>query len=178
MADPQTPSSAADRVCMRCALCCDGTLFGSVVVADAERERLGRVGLRVVQTDRGATLEQPCSALRGTHCGVYAERPSACARYACLLRRGVEARLIGEDDALAKVARMHALVATLREAFEAPAGSSLWARIMALEEPEGADAAREAAARYADAIAAVGELLELARRSFEPKFSGGATAIP
>src|SRR5687767_1431090 len=50
---PDLRRHTADAVCMQCGLCCDGTFFGSVAVEAHERDKLGRVGLRVVE-DNGS----------------------------------------------------------------------------------------------------------------------------
>ena len=77
------------------------------------------------------------------------------------------------EDATAKVARMRALLATIRSAFDCPPTTSIWDRILALEEPTSAEAKSVAIRNYAVAIDAVSELLELGRASFEPRFAGG-----
>jgi Fe-S-cluster containining protein len=164
---------------MQCGLCCDGTFYGSVAIGDDESERLGRVGLRVLRApeDRGdgaLTMAQPCSALRGVLCTVYADRPSACARFECTLRKNVRAGESTLDEGVANVAGMRALLATIRGGLDCPDTTSIWEKILELEEPAGADAA--AAARdYAAVIAAVGELLNVGRAVFEPRFAGGGT---
>jgi uncharacterized protein len=160
---------------MQCGLCCDGTFFGSVVVASDESARLERVGLRVLRNGEETALAQPCVALRGCLCSVYADRPAACARYECQLRKRVSSGDVSLDDALAKVATMRALLTTIREAFDAPPSTSIWERILALEEPETTEDKALALRDYGAAIAAVGELLELGRAEFEPRFAGGGS---
>jgi Fe-S-cluster containining protein len=175
---PISDRSAADAqalaLCMQCGLCCDGTFYGSVVVASDEKERLGRVGLRVVQQDDGSsTLAQPCRALGGCLCSVYADRPASCAKYECLLRRKLSAGGCTLEEALAKVAKMRELLATIRSAFDCPETTSIWERILSLEEPTTEGAKLVAARDYASAIDAVAELLEVGRAEFEPRFAGG-----
>ncbi|MDB5212612.1 MAG: hypothetical protein JWO86_539 [Myxococcaceae bacterium] len=165
----------ANALCMQCGLCCDGTFYGSVVVADGEKARLERVGLRVVQADGATAMPQPCSALRGCLCAVYEERPSACAAYECTLRKRVSAGERTMDDATAKVTQMRALLASIRTGFECPESMSIWERILAMEEPQTAEGAAAAARKYAVAINAVGELLALGRAEFEPRFAGGGS---
>ena len=166
-------SADTDALCMQCGLCCDGTFFGSVVVAENEGPRLERVGLRVIQQDGVPTMPQPCIALGGCLCSVYSERPAACAKYECSLRKRVNAGESTLEDATAKVAKMRALLATIRTAFDCPPTTSIWERILALEEPTSAEAKSVAIRDYAVAIDAVSELLELGRASFEPRFAGG-----
>lgn len=161
---------------MQCGLCCDGTFFGSVAVARDESARLERVGFPIVQHDDGSTsLPQRCMALRGRLCDAYDDRPAACAKYACKLRRKVADGERSLDDAFAKVGRMRALLATIRDAFECPPETSVWERILALEEPETASNTARARRDYASAIDAVGELLELGRAEFEQGFAGGGS---
>jgi Fe-S-cluster containining protein len=161
-------------LCMQCGLCCDGTFYGSVVASRDERARLERVGLRIVdQADGSMTLRQPCSALRGCLCTVYSDRPTSCAKYECSLRKKLSAGDCTKDEALAKVTRMRNLLAQIRAAFDCPATTSIWERILALEEPTTEEGKLVAARDYASAVAAVAELLELGRAEFEPRFAGG-----
>jgi Fe-S-cluster containining protein len=167
----------ADVLCTQCGLCCDGTFYGSVVIASGETARLERVGLRIVRDEQGRapTMAQPCSALRGCLCAVYEERPTACAAYQCSLRKAVLTDECTLDDAVANVTKMRELLATIRAAFECPEPMSIWERILAMEEPKTPDEAAVASARYGEAIRAVGELLALGRAAFEPRFAGGGT---
>lgn len=163
----------ADDLCTECGLCCDGTFFGSVLVATTERERLERVGLRIVDADGARSMAQPCSALRGCLCAVYRDRPTACVQYQCLLRKRVVAGEVPLADARTTVAHMRALLATIRKAFALPGTTSIWEAILALEEPEMFEGDDDAAYVYAAGIDAVAELLRLGRASFEPAFAGG-----
>jgi Fe-S-cluster containining protein len=166
----------ANALCMQCGLCCDGTFYGSVVVADTEKARLDRVGLPIVTDDHGATtMSQPCSALRGCLCDVYPQRPTACTEYQCSLRKNVTAGNTTLEEALANVKKMRELLAVIRVAFECPESMSIWARILAMEEPKTPEEASAAALRYGGAVAAVGELLALGRAVFEPRFAGGGS---
>lgn len=165
----------ADALCLDCGLCCDGTFYGSVVVAQDEKARLGRVGLAVIQHDGALAMPQPCSALRGCLCNVYADRPGACAAYECLLRKRVDAGERTPGHARTAIASMRELLVTIRAGFEVPDGVSIWESILALEEPTTAEGAAEAARRYGPAIDAVGALLALGREEFEPRFAGGGS---
>jgi len=168
---------AADALCMECGLCCDGTLFGSVIVAPDEEARLRRVGLPVVDQDGALSLNQRCTALSGCLCSIYAERPAACAQYECLLRKGVVAGTKTEEQGRVDIARMRALLAMLGEAFDVCSTDklSVWEALLALEEPamidEDDSAARQKQEMGVDALT---ELLDLGRSAFEPSFSGGS----
>jgi Fe-S-cluster containining protein len=163
----------ADALCMECGLCCDGTFFGSVVVAEDERDRLRRVGLRVVDGDGGPVMPQRCSALRGSVCSVYADRPKACRAYECSLRESFLAGSTSEEVARASLARMRVLLLTIRRAFDLPEGTSIWEAIVRISEPANFDPTSPAGQKLDEGIRAVSELLELARAVFEPAFAGG-----
>lgn len=156
---------------MECGLCCDGTFFGSVVVAADEGERLKRVGLRVVDGDGGLVMPQRCTALTGSICSAYADRPKACRDYQCSLRERVLSGDASEASARASVARMFSLLATIRHAFDLPAQTSIWEAIIAIADAESSS--RPAGPKLDEGVAAVSELLVLARDVFEPKFAGG-----
>jgi uncharacterized protein len=87
--------SLTDTLCTRCGLCCDGSLFADVELAGrAEATRLELMGLEIEDDDAsGALLSQPCRALQGKRCGIYAHRPECCRTFECRLlqdvRRGV-----------------------------------------------------------------------------------------
>lgn len=158
---------------MECGLCCDGTFFGSVVVADDERERLRRVGLRVVEGDGGPSMPQRCSALRGSVCSAYPDRPKACRDYECSLRESFLAGSTSEEAARACLTRMHVLLTTIRRAFDLAEGTSLWDVIVLISEPSSVDPRSPGGQSLDRGIEAVSELLELARVVFEPAFLGG-----
>ncbi len=79
--------SLTDILCTRCGLCCDGTLFADVELSgQAEATRLELMGLEIEDHDAAAgVLSQPCAALQGTRCGIYAHRPMCCRTFECQL---------------------------------------------------------------------------------------------
>jgi len=156
----------ASDLCTACALCCDGTLFGSVKVEDEDRPHL-----RLPLVD--GALAQPCAALVDRRCSVYAERPASCARYACELLKQVEAGVVRVAEARDRVDRMRARLAVARASFGTPADASIWQVIAALEAPKTAREEDAWARRHADGIAALGEVIAIARDVFEPDFAGG-----
>src|SRR5207237_10236366 len=109
----------ASALCRSCGLCCDGTLFTFVRLdaADASRARASK--LVVVTGDAGAeSLRQPCAALSGRECSVYAARPSACSRYECLLLAALRSGETSLAEASAIVAETHRLAASGSDAGE------------------------------------------------------------
>lgn len=91
---------AASELCRRCGLCCDGTLFTRTPLLPDEVERLAALVPLPGDGARAPGLGQPCAALEGSRCTIYAERPSSCRRYECLLRGAVVEGEVGLDEAL------------------------------------------------------------------------------
>ena len=95
-----------DTLCTKCGLCCDGTLFADVeLVGQAEVARLEIMGMEVEDEDRNmGLLSQPCAALRGTRCGIYAHRPNCCRVFQCHLLQNAERGAVTVERALEHIA--------------------------------------------------------------------------
>jgi len=108
MSDSRLPmiSSLTDALCTHCGLCCDGTLFADVeLVGQAEVARLEIMGMDVEQEDRSTgLLSQPCAALRGTRCGIYAHRPKCCRVFECHLLQDAQRGAVTVEQALEQIA--------------------------------------------------------------------------
>jgi hypothetical protein len=110
-----------DMLCTRCGLCCDGTLFAEVELSGpAEATTLAAMGLDVDEDGGGELLTQPCAALKGTRCGVYAHRPGCCRTFECRLLKDVRAGDVNVGDAVefiesarSQLAHVHALLSGL-----------------------------------------------------------------
>ena len=80
-----------DDLCTRCGLCCDGSLFGDVAMANqAEAESMECLGLEI-DFDKPSVLLQPCTALDGKRCTIYHHRPTNCRKFECRLLEDVKA---------------------------------------------------------------------------------------
>jgi hypothetical protein len=102
----------ADRLCTRCGLCCDGSLFADVELAsNDEATALEVMGLAVEEDeeDRGLLL-QPCGALKGKRCSIYAHRPDCCRTFECRLLQEVTRGEVTLDEARTKVTEALALI--------------------------------------------------------------------
>src|SRR5262245_48914366 len=82
------------ELCLRCGLCCDGTLFMRADLEPGEEEFAESLGL-AVQPGRGGepgNFQLPCTAFIDGRCSVYERgRPARCGSYRCnLLRRYVD----------------------------------------------------------------------------------------
>jgi hypothetical protein len=167
----------APALCLACGLCCDGTLFRDVELADAaEGAALERAGVPVRQTAGKRRVAQPCAALGADcRCGVYAGRPARCRQFDCALLLAVRAgrttpaaalRIIGETRRLA--GRVRALLAALGGRAEGrPLARRFAAVKRAFEAGRGApdDGALET---YAELTLAVQQLQLRLRAGFYP----------
>jgi len=112
--------SLTDTLCTRCGLCCDGSLFADVELAGpAESAGLEVMGLEIEDED-GGLLVQPCGALQGKRCGIYAHRPECCRTFECRLLQDVRRGAVGVEragelvaEALKRVRRVRELAAEL-----------------------------------------------------------------
>ncbi|AEI63633.1 YkgJ family cysteine cluster protein [Corallococcus macrosporus] len=100
-----------NTLCLRCGMCCDGTLFTHVSLQPEEALALQRRGLPVgSRTDGSPALMQHCPALEGRACTVYTDRPASCRRYHCQLFAALAEKEVSLEEALAVVDEAHARV--------------------------------------------------------------------
>jgi hypothetical protein len=100
-----TPS-LTDTLCTRCGLCCDGSLFSDVELSGrAEGTQLELLGLDIEEDDANESLlQQPCTALDGTRCGIYAHRPGCCRTFECRVLRDVQSGAMDVASARRRIA--------------------------------------------------------------------------
>jgi len=105
-----------DTLCTKCGLCCDGTLFADVeLVGRAEVARLEIMGMEVENEPRNmGVLSQPCAALRGTRCGIYAHRPKCCRVFQCHLLQTAQRGGVTVEQALEQIADAREQIGQLR----------------------------------------------------------------
>ena len=94
--------SVGSQLCTQCGLCCTGVIHDHAALKPDEIEVFRALGMEVRQGEK-PNFPLPCPQLMGTSCGIYRDRPHACAHYRCELLRGVEAGTVDPADALAKV---------------------------------------------------------------------------
>lgn len=93
--------AAAAHLCADCGLCCDGALFDRVILQPADSPRaLAALGLRI---KKKSFFNQPCTALCGTRCTIYADRPERCRLFECRQYRDVAAGTVTADAARARI---------------------------------------------------------------------------
>ena len=112
----------SEILCTNCGLCCDGSLFADVELANRkEAITLEVMGLVVEDAEEGektGLLLQPCAALKNKRCTIYQFRPRCCRTFECRLLQEVNEgstplKLASEKiaEALAKVAGINRLLA-------------------------------------------------------------------
>jgi Fe-S-cluster containining protein len=109
-------SNLTDTLCTRCGLCCDGTLFADVELGPAEAVRLEIMGMEVEDDGtKAGLLSQPCAALKGKRCGIYAHRPKCCRVFECRLLQDAQRGAVTVERALVRITRAHEQIAHVRE---------------------------------------------------------------
>lgn len=124
LALPPTPAgrwgvNSAEKLCLACGLCCDGTLFDNVRLGPRDdAPALKALGLPVEVT-RGRTpvtlFRQPCAALCADRtCRVYADRPGQCRAFECGVFKDAQAGRIAFAAALRSVKNARRKADTIR----------------------------------------------------------------
>jgi Fe-S-cluster containining protein len=99
-------------LCRGCGLCCDGSLFSHVGLEPAEVTQLKALGIPTRTLPSGTeVLPQPCAALQGRDCRIYADRPASCAAYQCLLAEALLEERVTLQEAQARVQKAQRLIA-------------------------------------------------------------------
>ena len=77
-------SEITQSLCADCGMCCDGTLFHSVVLQPTDSPRtLSSLGLTLKRKPGLTTFRQPCSAHQNNQCTIYENRPQRCRLFNC-----------------------------------------------------------------------------------------------
>jgi Fe-S-cluster containining protein len=111
------PPLLTDTLCTKCGLCCDGTLFADVELGgQAEIARLEIMGIDTEDENANAgLLSQPCAALRGTRCGIYAHRPKCCRVFECHLLQNAQNGTVTVERALEHIADARGQIQRVRD---------------------------------------------------------------
>jgi uncharacterized protein len=90
---------ALSQLCLACGICCNGVLFKDVVLQLQDDDRQWPKLASIVR-GRQRRLAQPCPALgAGNVCRIYAERPTDCRHFECLLYKAVQAGRLKSEAA-------------------------------------------------------------------------------
>jgi uncharacterized protein len=85
--------SNSTDLCLECGLCCNGVIFADVELQPNEVQSLKSKiqSLKSRGKSARAKLPQPCEAFDGCRCRIYADRPSYCRQFECLLFKNLQA---------------------------------------------------------------------------------------
>ena len=166
------------NLCLECGLCCNGVIFADVELQPIEFNCLKfKVQIPATRRKNGqpavAKLPQPCAAFDGCRCRIYAERPTYCRQFECLLLKNVQAGRL-ERAAASQIIwtareRAEKVRALLRELGDTDEQSALSLRFQrAAKRYEKAPLADGKADTYADLTLAVHDLNMLIREAFYP----------
>ena len=87
-------------ICLKCNLCCNGSLFARVPVTEEEQVRLPD-DVEFFLKDGNLRMRLPCSRLgEDGGCTVYEDRPTVCRTYFCKLAKKVGAGDVPRERAL------------------------------------------------------------------------------
>ena len=94
------PPDAAP-LCLDCGLCCNGVLFDRVYLQRGDIPKaLTSQGLKI---KKGQWFNQPCTAVCGTLCRLYQDRPARCRLFECRQFQQVAAGLISYESAADRI---------------------------------------------------------------------------
>ncbi len=176
----------AEDLCLACGLCCNGGIFARVKLQpEDDPVRLQALGLPLIQprgnrpsrtphsAPRAQHFKQPCAAFDGCRCSIYAERPSYCRQFECLLLKSVKAGSTGTAAALRTIrtARertqaVDRLLRVLGDTDEQTALSARFRRTARRLEEVGLD--RKAAGTFGKLTLAMHDLNLILSQSFYP----------
>ena len=166
--------SIAEKLCLSCGMCCNGVIFADVQLqSDDQSDKLTPVGITLRRKGKVQCFTQPCVALDGCRCQVYADRPKYCREFECALLKSV---LAGKTDfpAASRVVRaaqkradkVRKLLRELGDNNETLSLSKRFQRVKKQMESTGFD--EETAGTFGDLSIAVHELNMLLSEAFYP----------
>jgi uncharacterized protein len=94
------------QLCSSCGMCCNGVIFADLKLTKTDSpELLASRGVPLRWRGKTALLSQPCPALDGTLCRVYADRPSRCRTFECRLLQRVQNGSVRASTAMKRIRR-------------------------------------------------------------------------
>ncbi len=111
------------KLCQKCGLCCNGTLFGFVRLVDADRQHSKSHFPDSVNRDNKSTFKQPCQYYNDKSCCIYtAWRPQACSIYVCKLLIRFRQKKISSAEAVNLIEQAVAQAEQVRKMLSTVAG--------------------------------------------------------
>ena len=166
-------AEAVAQLCPQCAMCCNGVLFKDVEVQPGDdTARLKQLGL-LFSRSRKLKFPQPCAALNGCRCQIYADRPARCREFECALLKSVAAGETGMPAALRTIRETQKQAEKVRRLLRA-SGDLEESRALSLRfqrtkrRLESSVISEAAADTYGELTLAVHDLNLLLREKFYP----------
>jgi uncharacterized protein len=77
-------SKEVSDICVKCGMCCDGTLFNrGKIVDDLDKENIKKLGIEIIAIKDEEAFKQPCNKFIGC-CSIYDKiRPKVCNSFYC-----------------------------------------------------------------------------------------------
>ncbi len=111
-----TATDAVSQLCPACGLCCNGVLFADVRLQKGDDPvRLAALGLSLERRGKTVRFAQPCSALQGNLCCIYAERPARCRSFECRVLQRAQTGKLTPTTALKLIQRARRHEEVVRE---------------------------------------------------------------
>lgn len=108
-------------LCVKCGLCCDGTLFGAARVAEEDLIQLAKLPMHFEIAENKHQFRLPCHYLKDKCCSVYAGwRPKICSKFFCGTIVRFRNREITFDEALLIIETTLSHVVEVRNSFHIP----------------------------------------------------------
>lgn len=89
--------------CLDCGMCCDGTLYSFVHLKGSERLKADKLGTTRKEIDGKPVFLEPCPALSGTACTIYADRFHTCRTYRCATLKALDEGGIDHGEAMRRI---------------------------------------------------------------------------
>jgi uncharacterized protein len=112
-------ADAVSRLCLRCGLCCDGSIFTHIAPRGDELAMLAAQGTKIhviTRRDGSCVIGLPCPALEGTRCSAYEGRPQGCRDFVCATASQLADDRLSEAEAAAVVDEATRRIAAVAEA--------------------------------------------------------------
>ena len=125
MPNPSESAAAPDAapLCRDCGLCCNGVLFDRVYLQRGDiPQALTSQGLRI---KKGQWFNQPCTALCGTLCRLYHNRPTRCRLFECRQFQQVAAGEIRYESAADRIRQVKMQVTALEHQLTGCGGGNI-----------------------------------------------------
>jgi len=114
-----------DSLCLRCGLCCDGTMFASAEILPADDTSGLSTHHAVFISERGHRhFMQPCPAHIDRRCSIYEARPTTCRGFECRVLSGARSGAIGLDTAVVAIDRALALRNEVNRGYDSLRGTT------------------------------------------------------